>query len=309
MRIKSDETKRSPLDFSLWKKAVGEHSKALQTWDSRFGRGFPGWHIECSAMAEKIFGSARGKPILDIHTGGEDNIFPHHECEIAQTKCASGSELARIWLHRKHLLVDGEKMSKSKGNFLRLADIEEKGFAPEDFRYLVLGTHYRSQLNFTWEALAAARAAREKLVNFRQRLREFQPSPIAPGKEEDGHDFLLAESEDFADALRDDLNSSTALAAVFSVVKETNSLLERGILTEEEKRRALGFLGLFESIWQVLPAEEEAAPAEILRLAEEREAARAAGDFEKADALRGELSDRGWEMRDGENRKFSLRRR
>ncbi|MCX6807414.1 MAG: cysteine--tRNA ligase [Patescibacteria group bacterium] len=300
-RIKINEDKKSPHDFALWKKAIKQHAKALQTWDSPWGKGFPGWHIECSAMSEKIFGHQKNKPILDIHTGGEDHIFPHHECEIAQTGARHpetndfcGNALSKFWMHRKFIMVDEEKMSKSKGNFYRVEDLTNEGYDPLDFRYLVLSVHYRTQMNFTWKALEGARVARLKIIDFWQRLNQFIPYQ----KDNMKNDFPRLQAEDFVEAINDDLNTPKALGILHDTMREANIMIEKQLLTLEQQKQLQAFIGLFNSIFDIFPDQPENIPVEIHKLAKERLLAKQNRDYEQADKLRNKILDLGWEVRD-----------
>ena len=290
-RVADDEyDKEDVRDFVLWKGSKpGEPS-----WDSPWGPGRPGWHIECSAMSMKYLGES-----FDIHSGGVDNIFPHHENEIAQSETATGKPFARLWLHAEHLIVDGEKMSKSLGNFYTLDDLVERGAEPRAVRYLFLSVHYRKKLNYTEAALADAAAALRRLDEMRFRLEHAREgggaeSPIRASAER------LAEQ--FAAALADDLNASEALAAVFVFVKEVNVAIEEGSLAAGDRERVLAALASVDRVLGVLDPDawrdEEAAGAgghddEIDALVAERQAAREARDFAEADRIRDELAARG----------------
>jgi cysteinyl-tRNA synthetase len=209
-RVETDPKKRHPLDFALWK----QDPKHLMQWDSRFGRGFPGWHIECSAMSRKYLGEE-----FDIHTGGEDNIFPHHECEIAQSSGGKDRIFARYWLHRRHILVGGKKMAKSAGNFYTVRDLLAKGYGGREIRLALLGTHYRTNANFTLEGLDQARQTIGKLKEF---LRNMEALPAAGAEGGAGEVAALAAESDrrFRAALDDDLNISLALAELLGFLGE-----------------------------------------------------------------------------------------
>src|SRR5438874_1301351 len=220
-RVETDEEKRSPLDFALWKKAKpGEPS-----WPSPWGEGRPGWHIECSAMSMKYLGEH-----FDIHTGAVDNVFPHHENEIAQSEGATGHPFVEVWLHAEHLIVDGEKMAKSKGNFYTLDDVLARRDDPAAVRYLLLSVPYRKKLNFTWEALAGAAVAVDHIFTTWDRLTDFgaalgsKPSPFPA--EERSEEFLRA----FSSALDDDLNTPQALGALFPFLTEINKAFDERTL-------------------------------------------------------------------------------
>ncbi len=234
VRVKSD--KRNPFDFALWK----QDPHHIMQWDSPWGRGFPGWHIECSAMSMRYLGEQ-----FDIHTGGEDNIFPHHECEIAQAEGATGRRpFVKYWMHNRFLLVNGQKMSKSLGNFFTVRDLLEKGCDPMAVRYVLMSTHYRQPLNFTIEGVHAAKESLRRLGDFRLRLKEADASrdnPDLPG-------ILEGARTRFDEALADDLNTSAALAGLFDMVRDVNKLE----LSRADAERALGLLSRFDSVMGVL---------------------------------------------------------
>ena len=254
--------KENVRDFVLWKGGKDE----VVGWDSPYGRGRPGWHIECSTMSMKYLDKT-----LDIHCGGVDLIFPHHENEIAQSEGATGKPFVRNWMHCEHLLVEGRKMSKSLGNYYTLRDLIEMGHKPSVIRYLLLATHYRSQLNFTFDALAAAASAIERLRDFKRRLEDYQPARQTLGEP------LTWCADRFKEALADDLAVSTALAALFDLIREVNSLIDVGSLSTAARRRALAELDYCDQVLDVLRLDE---PDELDRveyienLIEERNRAR-----------------------------------
>jgi cysteinyl-tRNA synthetase len=285
-RIEVRKEKKHPADFALW---ISNPSHLMQ-WDGPLGdghRGYPGWHIECSAMARELLGDQ-----LDIHTGGEDNKFPHHECEIAQTEGVTGKPFSQFWLHASHLLVDGEKMSKSKGNFYRLDDLLAKGYSAEEVRWYLLSTHYRQQMNFTLAGLDAAKAGLTRLVDFAGRLRDAAAEPGTETRE------TKAAASAVQDSLDDDLNVSAALAAVFEWVTALNARMASGAIPSAEKESALAMASTLESVFGVALLREQAVPAEVLALADQRAAARAAKDFAASDRLRDEIAALGWEVKD-----------
>jgi cysteinyl-tRNA synthetase len=292
-RVASDEYgKEDVRDFVLWKAAKpGEPS-----WDSPWGAGRPGWHIECSAMSMRYLGVS-----FDVHCGGVDNIFPHHENEIAQSESATGKPFVRTWLHSEHLIVDGQKMSKSLGNFYTLKDLLERGADPRAIRYLLISVHYRQKLNFTFAALEAAGAALKRLDEHRFRLesaRQVGAPRAAAAAERLQHDFGAS--------LADDLNLSAALATLFRFVKDTNILMEEGGLGEGDRGRLLGALGRVDAVLAVLDpeawsgAEAAGGPAddEIAALVEERTRARADRNFTRADEIRDDLAAQGVVLED-----------
>ncbi|MDY7093296.1 MAG: cysteine--tRNA ligase [Acidobacteriota bacterium] len=296
-RVASDEYEKDDVrDFVLWKGAKeGEPS-----WDSPWGPGRPGWHIECSAMSMEYLGES-----FDIHCGGVDNIFPHHENEIAQSECATGETFSRYWLHSEHLIVDGEKMSKSLGNFYTLRELLEKGVDPRALRYLFLSVHYRQKLNFTFDSLGAASAALKRLDELRFRLEHAQEQgPSRPAVQEACEELL----ERFGDALADDLNMSRALAELFGFLKRINRAIEDKQMGEGDAARAQGALAEVDTVLGVLdpakwPAVGEAASGpsdeEIQSLVDQRTEARAAKDFATADELRARLDELGIILKDG----------
>jgi cysteinyl-tRNA synthetase len=298
-RIKSDEyTKESVADFALWKARVPEDGDVF--WPSPWGEGRPGWHIECSAMSMKILGAS-----FDLHLGGEDLIFPHHEDEIAQSEGATGRPFVRYWLHGAHLLVEGKKMSKSLGNFFTLRDLLAKGFTGREIRYLLLTAHYRETFNFTLDGLQGARTALARIDECISKLREIVQPLTRPSdtlspqsgerdKERGTSKFI----SDFTAGLDDDLNISAAWGAVFEWVRETNQRLAENSLKAPEAAAALAAWEKIDSVLGVgAPAEVEA-PAEIIALLEARQAARKTKDFKRADTIRAELKAKGWVIED-----------
>src|SRR4029079_3126436 len=213
-----DYAKENAQDFALWKAAKAEDEATGAAWDAPVGRGRPGWHLECSAMAMKYLGDT-----LDIHCGGVDLIFPHHEDEIAQAEGITGKPFVRFWLHAEHLSVDSQKMSKSLGNIYTLADLKERGFAPEALRYLLASVPYRKKLNFTFDGLKAAATSIDRLRNYKLRLETAKfPDGTNPQLEAGTGEAHRA----FDEALDDDLNTAEALAAVFEYIRDTNSAMD-----------------------------------------------------------------------------------
>lgn len=271
-RIKNDEyDKENVQDFALWK--AWDESDGEVAWESPFGRGRPGWHIECSAMATKYLGNH-----FDIHTGGIDLIFPHHENEIAQSECASGEHFVNYWLHNSHILIDGKKMSKSLKNDYRLADIIEKGFSPIDYRYFLLQANYGSLVNFTWEALEAAQNALKKLKNLYLSLGT-----------DDGavnHPY----TQRFTEALDENLNTPAALAVMWQLAQDKEMLNADKRVTLLDMDRVLG-LGM--DTWTL-----DEIPADVMNLVQERAEAKASKDWAKADKLRAQITELGYEVLD-----------
>ena len=290
-RVAQDEyDKEDVRDFALWKAAkVGEPS-----WDSPWGPGRPGWHLECSAMSMKYLGES-----FDIHCGGVDNIFPHHENEIAQSESATGKTFVGTWLHSEHLVVDGRKMSKSLGNQYTLRDLIDQGVDLRALRYIFMSTHYRQRLNFTFESLAAASAALRRVDEMRFRL---EHTSETGGPTQEVARAAAALREDFGVALADDLNSSAALATVFAFVHEINRAIEHGKIGDGDRQRVLDALADVDRVLDVLdPAKwrsEDAATSgpsdeEIDRMVAARQEARKNRDFQEADRLRDELNELG----------------
>ncbi len=287
--------KADARDFALWKAPKpGEHF-----WETSIGPGRPGWHIECSAMAMKYLGET-----LDIHTGGVDLTFPHHENEIAQSEAATGKPFARYWLHAEHLLVESEKMSKSLGNFHTLRDLFAQGHRPSALRFLLASVPYRRQLNFTMDGLQQAASSVERLRNFVTRL---NTEKFPAGQSEGIAARARQAEEDFEKGLEDDLNTAVALAAVFDLVRDVNTAIDRGTFRRTDVPPALAVMGKFDSIFALLTDNDaeklralgfqavvpDVSDAEIEALVAERQAARKRRDFETADRIRQELAERG----------------
>ena len=274
-RVESDEYgKEDARDFVLWKgRKQGE-----PYWTTPLGEGRPGWHLECSAMSMKYLGDT-----FDIHTGGVDNIFPHHENEIAQSEAATGRPFVRYWLHCEHLIVDGEKMSKSKGNFFTLRDLLARGLDPRAVRYFLLSGHYRKQLNFTLEGVAQASAALARLDDFADRLRR---EPAGSG----GTIATLAEAAErrFDASLDDDLNTAEALASIFDLLREANAAFDRGEGSEADRQAVGRTLSRFRGLFGFRESSVELT-VEVEALVRRREEARRARDFAAADAIRDQL--------------------
>jgi cysteinyl-tRNA synthetase len=296
--------KENARDFALWKAPKpGEHF-----WETRIGPGRPGWHIECSAMAMKYLGDT-----LDIHTGGVDLAFPHHENEIAQSEAATGKQFVRTWLHAEHLIIEGQKMSKSLGNFYTLRDLFAKGHKPSTIRFLLLSVPYRRQLNFTEEGLLQARNSTERLRNFVTRLKAEQ---FPAGSNPEIEKAIATAENDFDAGLSDDINTAMALAAVFDLVREANTAMDRGAFLQQNAPRAIAAMETFDSVLALLTDDDEeklrklgfgAAKTrmdseEIDGLIAERVAAKKRRDFARSDEIRQKLADSGIvleDMKDG----------
>jgi cysteinyl-tRNA synthetase len=284
-QVKTDEyTKEEAQDFALWKAWTKEDGEVY--WETDLGKGRPGWHIECSAMSMRYLGET-----FDIHCGGIDNMFPHHENEIAQSEAATGKKFVNYWLHNEHLLVEGRKMAKKLGNFYMLLVLLGKGYDPIAIRYLLLSTHYRAQFNFTFEGLDAAKSAIERLRNFVRRLQD------TDGKESEGKvaSAMLAVQTDFGCAMDDDLNISVALGALFDFVRDVNALLDADIVSKKEADSVGTVMHGFDTVLGIIGEveREELVPKEAKDLIQKREEARKAKDWATADTLRTRLREMG----------------
>ncbi len=284
-RVNSDEYEKENIgDFALWK--AWDEADGEVRWDAPWGAGRPGWHIECSAMATALLG-----PELDIHCGGVDNIFPHHEAEIAQSECCTGKKFVRYWMHCAHLMVDGQKMSKSLGNFYTLRDLMDKGWTGREVRFALLTVNYRLPLNFTMDGLAAARAALARIDEWAARLADHAgaAAPLATP--------LSAHAEKFSVALDEDLNISAALGHLFDLIRESNAALDRDELPAAQ---ASALLADWEGLDGVLAFQRASAavPAEISAFVEQRQRARAGKQWAESDRLRAALAALGWTVKD-----------
>ncbi len=285
-RVSSDEYEKESIgDFALWK--AWDEADGDVKWDSPWGPGRPGWHIECSAMAIELLG-----PRLDIHCGGVDNIFPHHEAEIAQSESCTGEPFCRLWMHCAHLMVDGQKMAKSAGNFHTFRDLVDKGWTGREIRFALLTVNYRLPLNFTFDGLAAARAALQRIDAWLERLRE-----LSGGADSQEPGQRSAAVNAFFDCLDDDLNISGAMGHFFDQIRETNSAMDRGDLSPASAR---GVLDDWQKINAVLCFEPESrsVPPEVAALAEQRATARREKDWAASDRLRDEIAALGWVVKD-----------
>lgn len=276
-RIEVDEKKKHPADFALWKKCVGENEHHILRWESPWGEGFPGWHIECSCMSEKLLGSP-----FDIHTGGEDLIFPHHECEIAQSQgSGNGKPHVNYWVHKRFIDLGDKKMSKSLGNVLSIPDIQEMGYSPLDLRYYLLAVHYRTQLKFSEKGLEDAKKARKRIMEWMEEVNQAESSDEEVDKWK----------EKFAAAMDSDLNTPEALATVFDLMAWSRNENKLGGCKDLVEMIA-GTFGCFDL------EEAEEIPVEVLELLNKREEARLKKDFEASDRLRDEIAGLGYEVRD-----------
>lgn len=288
-RVDTDKyDKENANDFALWK-LVGDDEPT--GWDASFGRGRPGWHIECSAMAMKYLGET-----FDIHAGGIDLKFPHHENEIAQSEGATEQQFAKYWLHSEHLMVEGKTMSKSLGNYYTFRDLLGKNYTATAIRYLLMSVPYHKQLNFTFETLDGSEQTIERLRDFKKRLREaVLPDGINTDLEEKTRGFL----NDFEAAMDDNLNTSAALAALHNLVRETNTAMAHETLCTEDRSFILHALDKFNQVLGIFgETKEDFLDAEIESLIEERQAARRNRDFAKSDEIRDLLSAKGIVLED-----------
>lgn len=282
-RVASDEyEKESVSDFALWKAWDPDDGDVF--WDTPLGKGRPGWHLECSAMSMKYLGEQ-----FDIHCGGVDNIFPHHVNEIAQSEGVTGKKFVNYWLHNEHLIVEGKKMSKSLGNFYFLRDILAKGYPGMAVRYLLISTHYRQQLNFTFDGLDAARSALTRYNDFFDRLEAYE------GGESNGNAKELIErlTSDFENALDDDLNASGALGVIFDFIRDSNRLMDQNGMSTEERDAALEQIGRIDSVFGFRAKAESAVDAEVEDLIQQRNDARKNKDWALADKIRDDLLSMG----------------
>ncbi|MEK7218656.1 MAG: DALR domain-containing protein, partial [Patescibacteria group bacterium] len=300
-RVAVKEAKKHPSDFALWKKAAGENARHLLRWKFETGErvttvgedpsaGFPGWHIECSAMSRKHLGGQ-----IDIHTGGEDNIFPHHESEIAQSESCGPAPFATYWIHKRRIDMGEAKMSKSLGNILTVPDIVAKGFSPLDLRYYLLSVHYRTNLKFTWKGMEDAKKARRKIMEW---IGEIASKDQGPMTNDQGQTILDVRQckEEFVKSMDADLNTSAALAAVFDCMAWSRNVKAWSADAQEALRSFTVMVRKTFGCFEREAAEE--VPAEVKKLLEERAEARARKDFAASDRLRGEIEGRGFMVKD-----------
>jgi len=293
IRVATDKyDKESVSDFALWKKAQTQDEKLEAAWDAPFGKGRPGWHIECSAMSKHYLGET-----LDIHAGGVDLMFPHHENEIAQSEAANHKQFARVWLHSEHLTdATGEKMSKSAGGFTTLRDLVDAGHDPVAVRFFLLANaHYRARLRLSTEGLHAAAEQVRRLREFADRVRRSAPDDVA----DDGLPRRIAEVRSaYREALDDDLNLPQGVGLVFELVREANAALDARRVGAASRDALLAFIAEFDAHLDVVRAEEPGLADEVERLISEREAARKARDFARSDQIRDELRQKGIALED-----------
>jgi cysteinyl-tRNA synthetase len=287
-RVKVDEyEKEEAKDFALWK--AWDPADGDVYWETDIGKGRPGWHIECSAMSMKYLGEQ-----LDIHTGGVDNMFPHHENEIAQSEAVTGKKFANYWLHCEHLLVNGKRMGKRFGNYYTLRDLTKLGHDLNAIRFLLMSTHYRQQFNFTFEGLEAAKSAVERLTNFMRRLQD------ASGRGNGKMDSLTVKCElAFCNAMDDDLDIGTAIAALFEFVRATNNLLDENEVSKDQAQKARDMINGLDKVLGVIgEPKEQKLSKEVQELIDKREQARKAKKWQEADNIRAELERMGIHVED-----------
>lgn len=287
-RVKHDQYgKEQAQDFALWKAYSPEDGDVF--WDTEIGKGRPGWHIECSAMSTKYLGQP-----FDIHAGGIDLVFPHHENEIAQSEASEGKEMAKYWFHNEHLHVDGKKMSKSLGNFFTLRDLLNKGYNAKAIRYLLLSAGYRTQLNFTQEAIFSSDSAVKRLNEFALKVNGIRNS----GKSAKVTALVKNVAAEFEKNMDDDLNISSAIAAIFEFVKEINTLIMNHEIGMEDSVEIIEAMKKLNSVLGVIDFSVEQIPKDVMQLVNEREAARRNKDWKKSDSLREGLRLKGYEVKD-----------
>ncbi|UCB53597.1 MAG: cysteine--tRNA ligase [Candidatus Zixiibacteriota bacterium] len=282
-RVAADEYEKEEVaDFALWKGWDEKDGRVF--WETEVGKGRPGWHIECSAMSMKYLGKH-----FDIHAGGVDLVFPHHENEIAQSEAATGEKFVNFWLHNEHLMVEGRRMAKRYGNYYTLRDLLDKGYNPIAIRYLLLATHHRQQLNFTFDGLEAAKNALQRLYDFVDNLKLSKGDKDNPEIDE----VLQRAKKDFEEALDDDLNTSEALGVMFTLVKEVNRLADEKAISSSDAGKVLTVVNEFDSVLGLLRREELILDQEVKALIEKRVSARKEKDFALADQIRKDLEEKG----------------
>ncbi len=282
-RVSADEYEKEQVaDFALWKGWDKKDGEIF--WETEVGKGRPGWHIECSTMSMKYLGKH-----FDIHTGGVDLIFPHHENEIAQSESATGEKFVNFWLHNEHLMVEGRKMAKSFGNYYTLRDLLNKGYNPIAIRYLLMATHYRQQLNFTFDGLKAAKNALQRLYDFVDNLNLVKGEEDNPQVQE----IIRKAKKDFEEALDDDLNTPEALGIVFTLIKDVNRLMDQKKISKSNAGDVLKAMNGFDSVLGLFKREELALDEKVKMMIEKRAKARKEKDFKLADQIRKELEEKG----------------
>ena len=290
-RVAQDEyAKDDAADFALWK--AWDAADGNVRWDSPWGAGRPGWHLECSAMSMKYLG-----PTFDLHTGGIDNLFPHHEDEIAQSEAANGQQFVKYWMHCAHLVVDGRKMSKSLGNFYTLRDLVEKGYTGREIRYLLSSAHYRQSLNFTFDALQAARSSLARADEFSERL-ALQAGLARAGERDALPSWAVEAGTAFREAVENDLNMADALAALFRIIHDGNCALDQKTLNPAQSVAVQGLMSEIDGVLALLKTDEVRPDAAVEALLARRQAARKAKQWAESDQIRDELDRLGWVIQD-----------
>ncbi|MBN1386725.1 cysteine--tRNA ligase [Candidatus Woesearchaeota archaeon] len=290
-RVKQDEyTKESARDFALWKSY--DPSDGDVYWETELGKGRPGWHIECSVMSTKYLGNH-----FDIHCGGIDLVFPHHENEIAQAEAYSGEKFVNYWVHNEWILVDGKKMSKSLGNFYTLRDLLQKGYPAMAIRYLLLSTHYRVQLNFTLDGIEAAKSTVNRLNEFIRNLKDVKEGEENPEISKD----IEAARTGFNEKMDDDLNISEGLAVLFEFVRKINISIQEKRISHEDAASVIKFMQQTDKVLGVMTFEDEEMPPDLAEMIEKRKAARAAKDWAEADRIRDMIKEKGYIVEDSKD--------
>ncbi len=293
-RVKHNPDKKSQLDFALWIK----NENHIMKWESPWSVGYPGWHLECSAMSMKYLGET-----IDIHTGGEDNIFPHHESEIAQSEAANGKKFVNCWMHVRHLLIEGEKMSKSLDNFYTLQDLIDKGHSPKTIRYLFLNAHYRKPMNFTMESLGAAKKTLDSLIEFMEKLDEVdgKKNPIVK-------ELIENVKMEFRKAMDDDLNTPIALSAIHNFISKINKLIDEKNMCKRDAKKIKKTMQEFDNVLGVLKIDKINVPKEVKKLLKQRRISRKNKDFKESDEIREKIKKLGWEVQDTEKGQKIIKR-
>ncbi|MCC7569870.1 cysteine--tRNA ligase [Candidatus Micrarchaeota archaeon] len=298
-RVCQDEyEKQEAADFALWKAWDAKDGEVY--WETELGKGRPGWHIECTAMSTKYLGNH-----FDIHCGGVDNMFPHHENEIAQTEAATGEKFVNYWLHSEHLIVEGKKMSKSLGNFYTLRDLLDKGYDPRAIRWLFLSTHYREQLNFSFDALKSATETIQNIDLFIQRVM-LKEKETDTGRTQEIDKFIEDARNGFSEAMNNDLQISQALPNLFGFINKINTKID--LMKKDDFKNVLGFLDELDSVLGVMKFELPEIPKEVENLLEKRNKARAEKNWEESDRLRDEIKSKGFEVHDDKGKSYIVKR-
>ncbi len=288
-RVASDEyEKDSVSDFALWKAWTEDDGEVY--WETELGKGRPGWHIECSAMSMEYLGET-----LDIHTGGVDNIFPHHQNEIAQSEGATGKTFSKYWMHSRHLMVDGAKMSKSLKNFYTLDDLKKMDITPEEFRFFVVTNHYQTSLNFTLDAVKASARGRMGLIELVARLKEVQNG----SSDVDVDPIIQKMLDGFKAGMDDDLNTPKAISHIFDLSRETNKLIDENKLSKDDANKILDAINKVNTVFAFLENSEAEIPNDIMKLLDERADARKTKNWAKSDEIRDKLDEMGYTVKDG----------